>query len=40
MYDAMIAAVALQADCDSLLSEDFQAGQVFDSRLRVNNPFA
>lgn len=39
LYDAMIAAAALQSGCDSLLSEDFQTGQVFDGRLRVRNPF-
>lgn len=40
IYDAMIAAAALQAGCDTLLSEDFQAGQVIDGRLKVVNPFA
>ena len=39
LYDAMIAAAALEAGCDCLLSEDFQAGQRFDDRLRVVNPF-
>ena len=39
VVDAMIAAAAIDAGCDTLLSEDFQAGQVFDSRLRVKNPF-
>ena len=40
LYDAMIAAAALQAGCDTLLSEDFQAGQLIDGRLKVVNPFA
>jgi len=40
LYDAMIAAAALQAGCDTLLSEDFQAGQVIDGRLKIVNPFA
>jgi predicted nucleic acid-binding protein len=40
LYDAMIVAAALQAGCDTLLSEDFQAGQVIDRRLKVVNPFA
>ena len=40
IYDAMIAAAALQAGCGTLLSEDFQAGQVIDGRLKVVNPFA
>ncbi len=39
VYDAMIAAAALQAGCDTLLSEDFQPGQLIDGRLRVVNPF-
>jgi predicted nucleic acid-binding protein len=39
IYDAMIAASALQADCDTLLSEDMQDGIVLDDRLRVVNPF-
>jgi predicted nucleic acid-binding protein len=39
IYDAMIAAAALQADCDTLWSEDLQNGMVFDGRLRVLNPF-
>jgi predicted nucleic acid-binding protein len=39
IYDAMIAASALQADCDTLWSEDMQDGMVLDDRLRVVNPF-
>jgi predicted nucleic acid-binding protein len=39
IYDAMIAAAALNAGCTTLMSEDFRAGQVFDQRLRVRNPF-
>jgi len=39
IYDAMIAAAALSAGCTTLMSEDFQGGQVFDRRLRVRNPF-
>lgn len=39
IYDAMIAAAALQAGCDTLLSEDFQTGQSIDGRLKVVNPF-
>ena len=38
-YDAMIAASALHAGCDTLLSEDLQQGMVIDQRLRVINPF-
>ena len=40
LYDAMIVATALEAGCDTLLSEDFQTGQLIDGRLRVANPFA
>jgi predicted nucleic acid-binding protein len=39
IYDAMIAASALHADCDTLWSEDLQGGIVLDGRLRVVNPF-
>ena len=39
LYDAMIAAAALEAGCSSLLSEDFQAGQRIAGQLRVVNPF-
>lgn len=39
IYDAMIAASALHADCDTLWSEDMQDGLVIDGRLRVTNPF-
>jgi predicted nucleic acid-binding protein len=39
LYDALIAAAAIEAGCDTLLSEDFQDGQVFDRRLTVRNPF-
>jgi predicted nucleic acid-binding protein len=38
IYDAMIAASALHADCDTLWSEDMQDG-LLDGRLRVANPF-
>jgi predicted nucleic acid-binding protein len=38
-YDALILAAALEAGCDTLLSEDFQAGRRFGG-LTVVNPFA
>lgn len=38
-WDALIAAAALLAGCDSLYSEDMQHGQVFESQLTVVNPF-
>lgn len=37
--DAMIAASALDAGCDTLWSEDLQDGMVLHDRLRVVNPF-
>jgi len=39
VYDSMIVASALLAGCKSLLTEDMQDGQTFDSRLKVCNPF-
>ena len=39
IYDAMIAAAALQADCDTLWSEDMQHGMAIDGQLRIVNPF-
>lgn len=40
IYDALIAAAALEADCDTLYSEDMQDGQVIDARMTIRNPFA
>ena len=37
--DALIAAAALEAECTTLYSEDFQDGQVIEGRLTVRNPF-
>ncbi len=39
IYDAMIAASALEANCSTLYSEDLQDGQVIDGRLTIRNPF-
>jgi predicted nucleic acid-binding protein len=39
IYDAMIAASALQAGCDTLWSEDMQHGMALDDGLRIVNPF-
>ncbi|MSO76362.1 MAG: PIN domain-containing protein [Alphaproteobacteria bacterium] len=39
VYDAMIAAAALNAGCDTLWSEDMQDGALLDGRLRIANPF-
>jgi predicted nucleic acid-binding protein len=39
MFDGLMAASALEAECDTLYSEDLQDGQVIDGRLTVRNPF-
>ncbi|HLY57310.1 MAG TPA: PIN domain-containing protein [Stellaceae bacterium] len=39
IYDAMIAASALDADCEVLWSEDMQHGLSINSRLRIADPF-
>ena len=39
IYDAMIIAAALLADCTILYSEDLQNGQVIDGQLMIRNPF-
>jgi len=39
VYDGMIAASALDADCDRLWSEDMQHGMIIENRLRISNPF-
>ena len=39
VYDAMIAAAALDAGCDTLWSEDMQQGLKIEKRLRILNPF-
>jgi predicted nucleic acid-binding protein len=39
VYDAMIVAAALLAECKTLISEDMQHGQILEGRLTVRNPF-
>ena len=39
IYDAMIAASALHAECDMLWSEDMHDGMVIQERLRIANLF-
>ena len=39
IFDAMIAAAALRAGCDTLWSEDMQHGMTLDEGLRILNPF-
>ena len=40
IYDSMIVAAALLANCDTLYSEDMHAGLVVRGRLTIVNPFA
>jgi predicted nucleic acid-binding protein len=39
IHDAMIAAAAIHAGCDTLWSEDMQHGMALDEGLRIVNPF-
>jgi predicted nucleic acid-binding protein len=39
IFDALIAASALEANCSILYSEDMRDGQVIDGRVRIRNPF-
>jgi predicted nucleic acid-binding protein len=39
IYDALIVASALEAECTTLYSEDLQDGQVIDGHLTIRNPF-
>jgi predicted nucleic acid-binding protein len=39
IFDAMIVASALHADCNILWSEDMQDGLMVENRLRIANPF-
>ena len=39
MFDGLIAASALDAECDTLYSEDMQDGQVIEGRVTIRNPF-
>jgi predicted nucleic acid-binding protein len=38
-YDSLIIASALASDCDYIISEDMQDGQVINERLRIVNIF-
>lgn len=40
VYDSMIVAAALLADCGVLWTEDLQDGQHIEAKLTVRNPFA
>ena len=37
-YDSLIIATALSAECQILLSEDMQDGQLIEGRLKIFNP--
>lgn len=39
IYDAMIVAAALAADCGTLWSQDMHEGLIVENRLLVQNPF-
>ena len=39
IYDALIAASALEANCSTLYSEDLQDGQIIGKKLTIQNPF-
>lgn len=39
IFDGIIIAAALEADCDILYSEDMQHGQVIENKLELVNPF-
>jgi predicted nucleic acid-binding protein len=39
MFDSLIVASALEAECGALYSEDLQDGQVIEGRVTVRNPF-
>lgn len=39
IYDSLIIAAALQANCTRLFSEDMQHGQLIENQLRIHNPF-
>jgi len=40
IYDTTIVASALSSGCRTLFSEDMQAGQIIERKLRITNPFA
>ena len=39
VYDAMIVAAALEANCTTLYSEDMQDGLLVEDQIRIVNPF-
>ena len=39
VFDGIIVAAALEANCDVLYSEDMQDGQIIENTLKIVNPF-
>jgi predicted nucleic acid-binding protein len=39
IFDGIIVAAALEANCDILYSEDMQNGQIIENMLKIVNPF-
>jgi predicted nucleic acid-binding protein len=39
IYDALVAASALEAKCTTLFSEDLQDRQIIEGKLTIENPF-
>jgi predicted nucleic acid-binding protein len=39
MFDGIIIAAALEANCDILYSEDMDNGQIVENSLKIVNPF-
>jgi predicted nucleic acid-binding protein len=39
IYDALILASALKANCNVIFSEDLRDGQLIDGKLKIENPF-
>ena len=39
LFDSLVVAAALEADCEVLYSADFQHNQLIDGQLRLLNPF-
>lgn len=40
IYDALVVAAALEAECTTMYSEDLQSDQVIDGTLTIRNPFS
>ena len=39
VFDGIIIAAALEADCDIIYSEDLHNGQIIENKLKILNPF-